>query len=68
MRQSSIKEISIQKTVLRAALARDVINQQYFDREMEILNQLESTLLKQRRIRAIKDNDLQSKLNEYALN
>lgn len=68
MRQSSIKEISMQKTVLRAALAREVISQQYFEKEMEVLNQLETSLLQQRRIRAIKESDLQGKLNEYALN
>ncbi|MER2169256.1 MAG: hypothetical protein ABS938_01335 [Psychrobacillus psychrodurans] len=68
MRQSTIKEISIQKTVLGAALTRGVIDQDYFDKEMDVLIELETFYLKQRRIQAIKENDLQSKLNEYALN
>ena len=65
MKKTSFENLSLQKTALRAAFSRQVINEQFYLEEMERLNRLEEEFLKQRRLKAIKDNDTQHRLNEY---
>lgn len=68
MKQMNREEINIQKTVLRAALHKGIIDENVFVESMNNLILIEDSILKEERLRAIKINKLKSKLNLYVTN